>query len=717
MAFQASFITITKKSLEPLLIKTINPPGRLPILLIHPAKKGYPMGLFNRKKFIKTPFQRTKDDFLFTVFHILTEDEKRVYKKNRFVSPIFGRHVKDEVVVPIMENIKKDMATLDPFRIKPKLTNEERIKKYGTAYPEFDVISGKNLYEALENQDNKLSGRPVESKPDIYNDTNDFERPPQESFLEKEDPVQLDEEKSEEPFNSNDLDTSLEESSFFEEDKTLEGVPTLEESPKEELDEKKVEVTPKKIKKPYQLPTLELFKIPPKQSLDPTESLERQKNIINQTFESFGVGAHVHAFTCGPTVTRFEIILESGVRVSKVTQLQDNIKMNLSAEQIRIEAPIPGKSTVGIEVPNEIRRTVHFYDLIKQTEFKDAKDPLTVALGQDIDGFTIVESIKAMPHGLIAGQTGSGKSVNINTILVSLLLKYTPDELKMILIDPKMVELTSYDELPHLLTPVITNVKAATAALKWAVDEMERRYQMFADSKVRDMVAYNEVANTSLPYIVIVVDELADLMVVASQAVEESIMRITQKARAAGIHLLVATQRPSTDVIKGTIKSNIPTRIAFSVASHIDSQTILDSAGAEKLIGKGDMLLLANGRNKRRLQGAYVSDEDIFAVTDFIKTQEEPDYLFTANELIEKAMNTFENDELLVDVAKFIIDQGEASMNRIIKSFGIGFNRAQSIVNSLESAGILSENLGTKPRSVLVSEEEAEKIIERLRGF
>jgi S-DNA-T family DNA segregation ATPase FtsK/SpoIIIE len=675
------------------------------------------MGLFNRKKYIKPPFQRTKDDFPFTIFHILTEDEKRVYKKNRFVSPIFGRHVKDEVVVPIMENIKKDMEKLDPFRIKPKLTNEERIKKYGTAYPEFDVISGKNLYEALENQDQKRPYHPKETELPIQEDfpVDNFQ---EETFTlnHEHDSFEDSNPKEASSFNeeSNDSQNTFEDSLELEDE-------TLEENQEPDLItqsiEEKKEVPPKKVKKAYVLPSINLFKIPSQQSLDPTESLERQQGLINQTFESFGVAAHVHAYTNGPTVTRFEVILESGVRISKVTQLQDNLKMNLSAEQIRIEAPIPGKSTVGIEVPNEIRRTVHFYDLIKQPEFKNADEPLAVALGQDIDGFTIVESIKAMPHGLIAGQTGSGKSVNINTILVSLLLKYTPDELKMILIDPKMVELTSYDDLPHLLTPVITNVKAATAALKWAVDEMERRYQMFSDSRVRDMISYNEVAHESLPYIVIVVDELADLMVVASQAVEESIMRITQKARAAGIHLLVATQRPSTDVIKGTIKSNIPTRIAFSVASHIDSQTILDSAGAEKLIGKGDMLLLANGKNKRRLQGAYVSDEDIFAVTDFIKAQGEPDYLFTADELIEKAMNTFQNDDLLVDVAKFIIDQGEASMNRIIKSFGIGFNRAQSIVNSLESAGILSENLGTKPRTVLVGEEEAEEIIERLRGI
>ena len=693
------------------------------------------MGWFNRPKFIKTPFERTEDSESFKVFQILTEAQKRKYQMVRFASPIFGTHVKDEVVVPILDAKKRDMEKLDPFRIKPKMTAEERIKKYGTAYPEFDVIKGKNLSEALEDQDARMRKErpsasaqvpedffeteetlPVEKTiedmidnyqelEEVSQDTSDnFEEVPKESFETPE----ADEETVVAAFEKDELEPE-ENIEVSEEDYEEEELPSIPAEP--------VKTEEKKPQKPYELPGIHLFQIPKQENIDPTESLEHQKARIDQTFIDFGVGAHVHSYTHGPTVTRYEVVLDSGVKINKVTGLQDNLKMNLSAEQIRIEAPIPGKSTVGIEVPNEIRRTVHFADLIQKPEFKDPKKKLSVALGQDIDGFTIVESIKEMPHGLVAGQTGSGKSVNINTILISLLLKYTPEELKMILIDPKMVELSSYDELPHLLTPVITNVKAATAALKWAVDEMERRYQMFSDSKVKDIDTYNDVAHQKMPFIVIIVDELADLMMVASQAVEESIMRLTQKARAAGIHLIVATQRPSTDVIKGTIKSNIPSRIAFSVASHIDSQTILDSAGAEKLIGKGDMLLLMNGKNKRRLQGAYVSDQDIFSVTEFIKEQRPTDYLFTADELIEKAMNTFENDELLVDVAKFVISTGEASMNKIIKAFGIGFNRAQSIVNSLEAAGIVSANLGSRAREVLVDEEEAEKIIERLRGI
>jgi S-DNA-T family DNA segregation ATPase FtsK/SpoIIIE len=691
------------------------------------------MGWFSRPKFIKVPFERTPDNEEFKVYRILTEAQKRKYQMVRFASPIFGTHVKDEVVIPIRDEKKRDMEKLDPFRIKPKMTPEERIKRYGTAYPEFDVVKGKNLQEALDDQEVRMRKEKPPYQADVPEDFFTPEPPEKvdsnatieemiEQFKDEEpfetapssDPVFQEESNPFEAVDENFIPDTLEEKISEE---VFESEEEIDSEPLPEIPSQPVKVEEKKPKKPYQLPGIHLFQIPEKQTIDPTESLERQKSLIDQTFNDFGVGAHVHSYTHGPTVTRYEIVLDSGVRVNKVTQLQDNLKMNLSAEQIRLEAPIPGKSTVGIEVPNEVRRTVHFADLIQKPEFSEAKKSLSVALGQDIDGHTIVESLKEMPHGLVAGQTGSGKSVNINTILISLLLKYDPDALKMILIDPKMVELSSYDELPHLLTPVITNVKAATAALKWAVDEMERRYHVFSDSKVRDIDTYNEVAHQKIPLIVIVVDELADLMMVASQAVEESIMRITQKARAAGIHLLVATQRPSTDVIKGTIKSNIPSRIAFSVASHIDSQTILDSSGAEKLIGKGDMLLLMNGKNKRRLQGAYVSDQDIYAVTEFIKEQRPSDYLFTADELIEKAMNTFENDELLVDVAKFVISTGEASMNKIIKHFGIGFNRAQSIVNSLEAAGIVSENLGSRAREVLVSEEEAEQIIERLRGI
>ncbi len=645
-----------------------------------------------RVKKLSLPIQRTKDETPFTLYEILTEEQKRRYQRDRFVSPIFGHHVKDDVVVPIMVRSQMDMDKLDPFRTKPRLTPEERKRKYGSEYPEFDIIRGKNLQEVLSSQhdyQHRKKPQPKETSPATQQSYEAPPKAPQNSIYQQTEPTEY-AHTPQAPVHEN----------------------NLSETPKQAH-----KATPTSQQKSYQYPPISLFKIPKEEKIDVSESLEKQKAIIDQTFEDFGVGAHVHATTQGPTVTRFEVVLESGVRISKVTQLADNLKMNLSAEQIRLEAPIPGKSTVGIEVPNEKRQTVHFYHLLEHPNFKNADEPLTVALGKDIDGNVIVTSIKAMPHGLVAGQTGSGKSVNINTLLVSLLLNYSPEELKLILVDPKMVELTSYQDLPHLLTPVITDAKAATAALKWAVDEMERRFKMFADNHVRDIEGLNQQRGDVMPYVVIIVDELADLMMVASQAVEESIMRLTQKARAAGIHLIVATQRPSTDVIKGTIKSNIPTRIAFSVASHIDSQTILDSAGAEKLIGKGDMLLLTNGKGKRRLQGAYVSDDDILSITDFIRKQRAPDYLFTAEELLEKAANTFENDSLLLDVARFVIEQQECSINKIIKMFSIGFNRGQSIVSSLEAAGIVGINQGSKAREVLVDEETATEILERMSGL
>lgn len=652
------------------------------------------LGLFRRKvKKLKLPLQRTPDEHPFTLFEILTEEEKRKYQRDPFVSPIFGRHAKDEVIVPIMVRNERDMDKLDPFRTKPRLTPEERRRKYGTEYPEFDIIRGKSLDEVL-------SGTPKQSPAPEY-----------QSIKEEEVVVSPPPTVSPFPNQTPEVPAEIEESPREE---TVRENPVSPEPVVEVMPEPQ---EPRVKKKPYRLPGIELFTQPERKVVDVSASLEKLKDIINRTFEEFNVGAHVHQMTQGPTVTRFEVVLDSGVRINKITQLADNLKMNLSAEQIRIEAPIPGKSTVGIEVPNEVRQVVHFYDLIRHPNFQEATDPLTVALGQDIDGEVIVTSIKAMPHGLVAGQTGSGKSVNINTLLISLLLKYDPDTLKLILIDPKMVELTSYQDLPHLLTPVITDAKAATASLKWAVDEMERRFKLFSEHHVKDIEGLNNLRGDVMPYIVIIVDELADLMMVASQAVEESIMRITQKARAAGIHLIVATQRPSTDVIKGTIKSNIPTRIAFSVASYIDSQTILDSAGAEKLIGKGDMLLMAHGKNKQRLQGAFVNDDDIQRITLFIREQRPADYLFTAEELMEKAINTFENDALLLDVARFVIDQQECSINKIIKFFNIGFNRGQSIVSSLEAAGIVGSNQGSKAREVLVDEDTATEILEKLSGL
>jgi S-DNA-T family DNA segregation ATPase FtsK/SpoIIIE len=457
---------------------------------------------------------------------------------------------------------------------------------------------------------------------------------------------------------------------------------------------------------------------PAQKVADNTEWVQTQIDILNRTFEEFSIGASVKTYTKGPTVTRYEIELESGVYVKKVTGITDNIKMALAAKEIRIEAPIPGKSSVGIEVPNEIPEIVHFIDIVTKDEFKHSSKPLTIALGLDIDGNGVYTSISKMPHGLVAGATGSGKSVCINTILMSLLFRYAPDDLKLMLIDPKMVELSAYNDLPHLITPVITDAKIATAGLKWAVEEMERRFVIFKEERVRDITTYNNKAYKDglekMPYIVIVVDELADLMMIASNSVEEAIMRITQKARAAGMHLIIATQRPSTDVVKGTIKSNIPTRIAFMVSSYVDSMTIIDSAGADKLLGRGDMLFAESGKPQIRVQGAYISDAEIHNVNDFIRQQRPSEYMFTQETLIKKATIESEYDELIKPVARFVVAQNEASINKISKEFHIGFNRAQKIVESLCDLGVVSDNVGSKARTVLVDLDELEKILNEL---
>lgn len=675
--------------------------------------------MFFKKKKLSVPLERTSDEEPFQVYEILTEEEKRRYHKERFVSPIFGQNVKDDLVIPVSVSQKKDMDKYDSFRTKPRLSRDDRIKKYGTAYPEFDLVKGKNLQEVLESQEHnrkKDTTKIVEAS--IIDHSNDGQEHVERAFDSVDSFAPSEEDKPKMYDFLKEEGTQAQQDPQNQPDKEPNEPSVNQDKQSDEPDpsklKKAVKSNPKEDKN-YQLPPITLFEQPSKEVKDNTEFIDQMKEILNRTFDDFSVGAHVHAHTQGPTVTRFEIALDKGVKVTKVTQLQDNLKMALSAEQIRIEAPIPGKPTVGIEIPNKDPETVHFYNIINRSHFKAATEALTIALGLDIDGNAIYESIKRMPHGLIAGQTGSGKSVSINTILISLLMRYKPSELKLLLIDPKMVELTSYSDIPHLITPVITDAKAATAALNWVVDEMERRFQLFADNRVRDIDGYNEqFEDENMPYLVIVVDELADLMMVASQQVEHAIMRITQKARAAGIHLLVATQRPSTDVIKGTIKSNIPSRIAFSVASHIDSQTILDSSGAEKLIGRGDMLLMSSGKAKKRLQGAFINDKDITSVTDFIREQLPPNYLFTTEDLVDRATKTFEQDDRLLDVAKFVIAQQEASINKISKTFNIGFNRAQSIVESLESAGIVGSNQGSKAREVLVNKAEAEDILRKL---
>ncbi len=439
--------------------------------------------------------------------------------------------------------------------------------------------------------------------------------------------------------------------------------------------------------------------------------VEQQQELLEETLKHFNVRAKVVNATQGPAVTRFEVQPELGVKVSKVKNLSDDLKLNMSARDIRIEAPIPGKNTIGIEIPNQKPEMVGLQKIFETESFKESKSPLTIALGLSIEGLPMITNIQKMPHGLIAGATGSGKSVCINTILVSLLYKASHEDVKFLLIDPKMVELAPYNGIPHLVSPVITDVKAATAALKWAVNEMEDRYEKFVQEGVRDIERYNQKIvkqnriEEKMPFIVIVIDELADLMMISPQDVEDAISRIAQKARACGIHLLLATQRPSVDVITGLIKANIPTRIAFSVSSQVDSRTILDSSGAEKLLGKGDMLFVENGAGKSvRLQGPFVSDDEIERVTNHVRGIAAPNYLFEQEELLEKINSSEEEDVLLQEVIQFVLRQNSASTSQLQRQFKIGYNRAARLIDTLEHRGIITGQNGSKPREILVTQ-------------
>ena len=468
----------------------------------------------------------------------------------------------------------------------------------------------------------------------------------------------------------------------------------------------------------YHLPSLSLLPAPVSKDNEPMEEWAlSQAEVLNNTFKAFHVNAQVQDWTVGPTVTQFEVTVGLGVKVSKITNLSDDLKLALAAKDIRIEAPIAGKSSVGIEIPNKYSRPVMLAEVFDSPQFKNAKSPLTVALGVDLFGVPQVTNIHEMPHGLIAGATGSGKSVFINSLLVSLLYKATPQEVKLLLIDPKTVELAPYEGIPHLLAPVISDSQAATASLKWAVEEMNERYEKLAAAGVRDIDAFNQKAHETgeeglkLPYIVIIIDELADLMMTASAEISEYISQITAKARAAGIHLLVATQRPSVDVITGTMKNNIPTRIAFMVSSQIDSRTILDTAGAEKLLGRGDMLYLGNGKSQpKRLQGTYIDDEKIDEVVNFVKQQAKPHYAFDPDNLKKKELDHENEDEIMPRVLDYIVSEETTSTSKLQRVFSIGYNRAARIIEQLEKKQYISPARGSKPRKIFLTEEELDKL-------
>lgn len=469
--------------------------------------------------------------------------------------------------------------------------------------------------------------------------------------------------------------------------------------------------------KGYQLPSLSLLPAPILEDdsiLD--EWVLRQSEVLNETLQAFNVDASVENWTIGPTVTQFEITLSRGVKVNKITNLTDDLKLALAAKDIRIEAPIPGKSTIGIEIPNPKSRPVMLAEVLGSAKFKEATSPLTIALGVDLFGQPQITDLKKMPHGLIAGATGSGKSVFINSLLISLLYKATPAEVKLILIDPKAVEMAPYNEIGHLLAPVISDPKAASAALKWVVEEMEQRYQRLAASGARNIEAFNQKAKDAkeyglqMPYIVVVIDELADLMMVAASEVQDYIARITAKARAAGIHLIIATQRPSVDVITGTIKNNIPARIAFMVSSQIDSRTILDTAGAERLLGRGDMLYLGNGASQPlRLQGTYI-DEEVEQITEFVRQQGKPQYAFDPDGLKQQELIAENEDELLPRVLDYLVSEENISTSKLQRVFSIGYNRAAGMIDTLEQKGYISSARGSKPREVYLTMEQLEKM-------
>ncbi|WP_097547084.1 DNA translocase FtsK [Levilactobacillus brevis] len=466
----------------------------------------------------------------------------------------------------------------------------------------------------------------------------------------------------------------------------------------------------------YHFPDISLLPkpvVPDEAALD--EWIEHQAEVLDATLSAFHVDAHVTDWTVGPTVTQFQISLALGVKVNKITNLNDDLKLALAAKDIRIEAPIPGKTTVGIEIPNLKSRPVMLAEILNSPAFQKSESPLTVALGVDLFGQPQVTDLRKMPHGLIAGATGSGKSVFINSLLLSILYKATPQQVKLLLIDPKAVEMAPYDALPHLLSPVISDPKAAAAALKWVVTEMDERYEKLAAAGVRNIEQFNDRADANeepglkMPYIVIIIDELADLMMMAASEVQDYIVRITQKARAAGIHLLVATQRPSVDIVTGTIKNNIPTRIAFMVSSQIDSRTILDTAGAENLLGRGDMLYLGNGASQpMRLQGAFVESE-VDAITDFVRTQGQPHYAFEPKGLLQRETAEENQDELLPKVLDYIAQEKTVSTSKLQRVFSIGYNRAANLIDDLEQHHYVSPQHGSKPREVYLTPDDLGK--------
>lgn len=469
----------------------------------------------------------------------------------------------------------------------------------------------------------------------------------------------------------------------------------------------------------FKMPCLDLLQLPSRvKSQRMNKDITDNVRTLEQTLENFGIKARVTQVSKGPSITRYEIQPAPGVKVSRIVNLADDIALSLAATQVRIEAPIPGKAAVGIEVPNEEISMVSLREVLESTSFQETSNKLTIALGKDIAGNPIVADLGKMPHLLIAGATGSGKSVCMNSIIASILFKATPDEVKLLMVDPKVVELTNYNGIPHLISPVVTDPKKAATSLRWAVHEMENRYELFAASGVKDIMRYNQAKKAEdptgafplLPYIIVLIDELADLMMVAPADVEDAICRLAQMARASGIHLVVATQRPSVDVITGVIKANIPSRIAFAVSSQTDSRTILDMGGAEKLLGRGDMLFYPTGMAKPiRVQGVYVSDQEIENLVEYLKEQKNPQYIEPLLQAEQETHEETDDDELIPEAARIFIESGQASISLLQRRLRIGYTRAARIIDQLEQKGIVGGYEGSKARTIRMTWEEYER--------
>ena len=704
-------------------------------------------------------FERTEDNREFYIPQINKIEDKKVLG-NRFISPILAKNVKDEIVIP---NNRKDIKIdidkkYDAFRSEKRLTKEEAKKKYGDRYYEFTTVNKSSM--------DKIYSKEGISNEDLFRKPEKVEEPTAEEIIDnyskavsvdeffKSANKTIEEEKQEiiesEVLKDIIIDSSMNETEevpgvineeekqdevIFEnkdEEKMAKEIEEIAFSDNFEYQEYKPDTFNKSNDKPiladnivnynnYKLPPVSLFKKTKVKSETEPAWIKENIDIINQTLLSFGIAGEVTNYTKGPTVTRYEVLLGSGVPTKKITSISDNIQMSLAAISLRIEAPIPGKNTIGIEVPNKVRESVFFGDVIDNDYFLNSEDPLLLAIGLDIDALPIYTSIESMPHGLVAGSTQSGKSVCIASIIASLITKNKPDEVKLMMIDPKKVDLQQFADIPHLITPIIDETKIAIESLKFMINEMDERYNIlkkFRAINVKDYYTRRKMDTNfiKMPRIVIIIEEASDLLLSGGSQVEEAILKLTQKSRAVGIHLLLATQRPSADILKGAIKANIPARFAFRVPSSTDSSVVLDMTGAEKLLGKGDMLFSENGMAKR-LQGAYLSPEEIESVTDFIKAQGKPEYLFTHENLMVMA-STGESiesiDELFKDISNYVVEQGKCSVNKITQAFGIGFNRATQIVHTLEKFGIVSANVGTKPRRVLVEFEQLGKIFESL---